>query len=566
MAKCVKLEWATPPQILPCAVGEPGDFSNLSVIATYDTGESEVLAVQPRMFNESNLQATGETRTSLVILDKQKLSVDIELNGRTLDKIEVTPKPSLVCKLDEPLSREDIIVTAFYDDGSQREVQNYKTSPFGPLKPATDEITFKYGRCRVAFPIKPFMAQEPAQIDSQDNPNYSLEQLLGEDEQPSQPTIESIVLKTAPNKRSYIERETTVPSLDGAELALNMSDGQIQVIQITQDMVELFDIRMPGTTDLKIGYKGFSVSCQITVSSRTLVSLEIASPPKKTSYIENEPLLMIGLLLYACYDNGEKEPITDYEVDSTRAQKDSTEIVFSYSGHQVSCPITVEPLKIESISWIQKPSKTKYFTKEERFVCDGGRIRLKYNDNSTSEVTLTSAMVFDFDTSVAGVKQVLVRYELLSLPLDITVVERKPLSIKVLNAPKTDYIEGESFDTTDLIVEALFTGGSKEIVPVSYLPQGPLSPKIHQVVLMYEDKAAILDVRVSEKLAELSQEAEEVAPEQNDKPEVHEGLSEEMEENPSSMEPEEEPAEMDVEIAAVVIPDFYPSSFGLRFM
>lgn len=745
MASCIKLEWAELPEISPCAIGEPADYRCLKIRAIYDDGSGKIVAVTNRMFNESDLQAEGSERKCVIVYEKQRLSVTVPLTGARLDHIEVKKKPGLICREGEGLDRSQVLVKAFYDDGTSREISFYKLSPYATLSVDTKEVVFRYGRYTATlsvtvvpkeqepseFPIQAELKSEEAPINlSSDHPETSAESaektVLGvnvvqiplrqeyfigdskvdlqggrvallyddgtveqidmtadgsimldssrlgksyvrftcagkpvfypvqivqspitrieisqmpkkvyytegdlldltglillatyqdnsireiadmppvpltitkshgdtgvelnyegaafmlpihvvERSAPAVPT--GIELRKAPDKTVYIEGYTAKLDLTGAELVVHMSDGREQVVPVTPDMVDPVDFSLVGRFPIVIHYQNFTATYLILINPRVLTSLVVTSGMSKTNYFEGEHYDLRDVVISALYDNGEREIVSDYQVDHSIAMVGDTELILSYQGLTISFPVTVKMLEVVLLDWIQPPFKSSYYTHEQEFSCEGGRIKVKRNDGSETEVALENDMVSGFHTDHPGVLPLKVSYLGKVLPFTVKVEERILLELRIMQKPKVEYMEGEEFDPDGLIVRAFYSGDTSEEVSVSYMPYGPLKQGTTSMMLIYEDKAISLPITVVPSNGSVSHKPIIVPPYQEDPnttptvPQVPTALQDEAETPPADNQSSESREDVSVvketrKIERKEVPDFYPSSFCIRF-
>lgn len=162
MSKCVKLELPTDLPIEPCAIGEPADWTKLQVLATYEDNTQATIPVTPRMLNESSLQTTASVRKSIIVYEGQRVPILIPIKNISLTGIQVEAAGELLYKEGEKFNQDQAKVTAFYSDGSSREVGHYKITPNKPLEPSVTELTIRYGRCTATLPIKVLADSEAA--------------------------------------------------------------------------------------------------------------------------------------------------------------------------------------------------------------------------------------------------------------------------------------------------------------------------------------------------------------------------------------------------------------------
>lgn len=397
----------------------------------------------------------------------------IEVVAPQIVKLSIAQMPACMDYAEgDQLDLAGLVLSVCYNDGSRRQVRGLSSDMVITSGHALDGVTLAYEGSPFTIPIRVVKARPPT-------------------------TVAGISIAKPPNQTSYIEGECLHPNLSGGELLLQLSDGRQELIPMNQSMVNDFDISRPGPTVLRLLHLGHQVSQDILVKKKSLENIVIGSPPRKTSYFAGERFDLYGTLIFAQYNNGSREAVADYSLQADCAAEGASELVFLYRGKQASVPITVTPISIVSLDWVQPPGKTVYETFEASFSPEGGVIRAKRNDGSHEDVMLQSDMVSGFDTSTAGPKVLRISCFGKALPLSITVVERTLLGLQVTSRPRTEYLEGESFDVTGLVVEARYSGGSTEQVSVTVSPYGPLSEGCHSVILIYEDKAVVLPVSVA---------------------------------------------------------------------
>lgn len=92
----------------------------------------------------------------------------------------------------------------------------------------------------------------------------------------------------------------------------------------------------PNVDCIKIGVAEYNESEKI------LSKIEVKTKPNKTIYAEGEIFDEEGLEVYACYTNGLKDEITDYQIKvSNPLTVNDNEVVIKYENMEVELPITV---------------------------------------------------------------------------------------------------------------------------------------------------------------------------------------------------------------------------------
>lgn len=725
MPKCTGLRFSNPVDFQPCAVGEPAYVNDLKIIASYDDGTEREVVVVYKMFNDSNMHITGDKRACFIIFEGQKLEFSIPILPCMLDHIEVEPLRDLKFSEGDMFNRENIRVTAFYDDGCSKEIATYKITPFAPLTPSQTEVTIKYGSQTKTLNITVVPRKSGiASVKIHKLPNkqqyllndttvdlsggkLQIEYLDGShklvdmtsDNEPLlesgrvgkgkvefqyhgkgvyffvdilAPVVQDVIIKHMPIKREYYEGDTLdltglvlcakyndgsereIKNLDngsfllysahsqtgvnltylghsfnipvivrkieekinmtqislstppfkqrfvegetldftGAQLMLQYSNGTREIVDVIPDMIKSGDCSKPGTTVVRIEYKGYSLEVPVLVHEKEIDHLEITNLPEKMEYIENEAVNVDGLTVMVCFDNGDTEEVTNYTVIPKIINLETNSIVIQYRDHQAEFPISVAPIAVKKLDWKSLPEKRNYYIYEKEFACFGGIIEAIYNTGEVESVQLTTSMISGFNTDQVGQYTIIVSYKGETLPFTITVQERVLLGIQIKQMPRTYYRAGEKFNPDGMKVETIYSGGSNEEVQFTFRPDRPLRPDDNFVVISYKDKAVVLDLVVTEPIPEPVPEPipeptpESVAePEPECLPETNDTEFEIVNDSPGSEgieftdTPEEEPdlnkdnsycnedktsSEIDTR-EKIEVPHFYPSTFCIRF-
>ena len=134
--------------------------------------------------------------------------------------------------------------------------------------------------------------------------SYMVELTVGE----PQPAVASIAVTKQPDKTGYQQGEEL--DLTGAELTAFYSDGTMETVAITPDMVSGYDSIKIGPQALTVTYKGKTTTFVITVEELVMPeSIVITKSPDKTAYRLGEELDLTGAELTAFYDDGSTETV-----------------------------------------------------------------------------------------------------------------------------------------------------------------------------------------------------------------------------------------------------------------
>lgn len=148
------------------------------------------------------------------------------------------------------------------------------------------------------------------------------------------------------------------------------------------------------------------------------------------------------------------------------------------------------------------PTKTEY-TEGEKFDKAGMVVTATYSDNSTE--TITDYTYTPTESLTTNDTTITIKYEDKTTTLNITVnpkaVEKTLSKIEITTNPtKMVYTEGESFDPAGMILTAVYSDNSREIVTsYNYEPAGILTTNDTTITVKYQGKTGTLNITVNAK-------------------------------------------------------------------
>ena len=232
------------------------------------------------------------------------------------------------------------------------------------------------------------------------------------------------------------------------------------------------------------------------VGSRTLVSIEITTPPVQTAYATGDYFNRNGMVVTAKYDDNTTAIVSNYQVSpNTPLTLQDTKITITYREIGVSAtaeiPITVKNV-LRKIEITQPPYTVDYYV-DDKFDNTGMIVEAFYSDGSHKPITTytwepTRALTEQDNTITVSYTEdgvTATTYQ------DITVGEAPDLvSIAITNPPdKTVYKLNEYFDRTGMIVTATFADGKSRIVSgYTVSPNGALGKNDTTITVTYTRK------------------------------------------------------------------------------
>ena len=243
----------------------------------------------------------------------------------------------------------------------------------------------------------------------------------------------------------------------------------------------------------------FDTTIKAFTVSNVLESIEISTPPTKTSYTVGEDFDATGMVVKAKYANGTSEEITDYNIaNGTNLSLGQTSVTISYKGKTATQTIEVKENSIESIAIKTAPTKTEYIAGDD-FDATGMVVEATYSDGTTT--TITDYTIKDGKNLKNGQTTVTIEYEGKTVTQAITVQSNPVEKIEIKQAPnKVNYVEGQNFDSTGMIVEVTYENGTVKQVE-DYTVQDGTNLQLNQttVTIEYEGKTATQAITVESK-------------------------------------------------------------------
>ena len=174
-----------------------------------------------------------------------------------------------------------------------------------------------------------------------------------------------------------------------------------------------------------------------------------------------------------------------------------------YDGDSTIKAFTTTELNDGSLKNIEittPPTKTSYFEGED-FDKSGMVVTAYYNSKTTPSVVLDSSSynITNGTNLKAGQTSVTITYENKSVSQPITVEDNSVTSLNIKTPPtKVVYKEGNNFDKTGMVVEAIYKDGSTKIISDYIIEDGNnLKANQSQVTISYEGKTVTQDILVT---------------------------------------------------------------------
>lgn len=232
--------------------------------------------------------------------------------------------------------------------------------------------------------------------------------------------------------------------------------------------------------------------------------LEITHMPTKVKYLIGEAFDSTGLVVTAYYNNNTSGLVPIGSIDSSfpniLTKRGNNTITFEFDEQSASfdvLAIDIDGIEIETL-----PRKLKYYSGDS-FDSTGLSILVKYTDG-TSETKTTGYEISGFDSSSAGEKTVTVTYKAPTVlastrtaSFAVTVVDVSEIEVNTF-PEKTEFLSGESFDSTGLSILVKYTDGTSETKTTGFEVSGFDSSSVGEkaITVTYKTHTATFKVTV----------------------------------------------------------------------
>ena len=294
-----------------------------------------------------------------------------------------------------------------------------------------------------------------------------------------------------------------------------VADAEVKLTGITENNVE----RDIGTVNLTEGkYKGdVAVSNQINVeldkksnrgvysieiqrAALDVKSIEITKQPTKTEYIEGQDFDATGMIVKATYLDGTEKEITDYTIENgNELGKDVAEIEIKFGKFSAFVPVTVSENILVSIEVTTQPTKTEYI-EGQKFDKTGMVVTGTLLDGSSvliSGYSVSENKLSTDDTKIEVVFKEKITY------VNIVVKKNIVTKIEVTKQPiKTEYVEGQKFDKTGMVVKATYLDGTENTITDYNISNTTLKADDEEIEVEFEGVKTSVKINVTKNKVE----------------------------------------------------------------
>jgi len=173
-----------------------------------------------------------------------------------------------------------------------------------------------------------------------------------------------------------------------------------------------------GKQTITVTYNGKTATFEVEVIQ--LMSIRVASPPTKTTYIVGESIASAGISVIGTYSNNSTEAITSgltYSFDSSTAGTKT--VTVTAGGRTATFNVTV--ISITAITITSPPTKTTYNAGESLDIT-GLVVTATYSNGTSGTTTITRSNVTGFNANTAGQQRLTVTVAGRTATFNVTVL------------------------------------------------------------------------------------------------------------------------------------------------
>lgn len=331
--------------------------------------------------------------------------------------------------------------------------------------------------------------------------------------QTNKPTAMTVV--SAPTKTQYIVGEEL--DLTGLAVTITYNNGTT-TDPVEYDFTELpgvmtisnVNMNSAGTRTVRLSYKEnnttVTATTKITVAALTPTKIEFINNPTKEYFVGDLASAFdpSGMKVKVTYNNGSSNTLDVDDLDIEYSGFNSSvagtvTMTGTYEELDANFTITVNAVELVSVAIKTLPNKTQYLVGDE-LDATGLSLTASYN-NGTSKTVSTDITCTGFSSTTDGVKTVTATYGGKSTTFEVTVNPIELVSIAVKTNPtKVEYVVGESFDQTGLVITATYNNGSTADITEDIVCTGfdSTASGIKTITATYGGKTATFEVNVNE--------------------------------------------------------------------
>lgn len=232
-------------------------------------------------------------------------------------------------------------------------------------------------------------------------------------------------------------------------------------------------------------------------------------PPDKTVYQEGEEFDPTGMKVSITFDTGITQEITTYTLSGYSSTPGIKTMTVTYLGKTGTFEVTVINPLVTGIE-LTPPTKITYLQSDKEIDISGMSVTAFYSNGMSRQLLSSEYRLKGFEPGTAGKQTITVTHMGFEKTFEILVISEANGSldaIKVVGYPKLDYIEGQEFDKSGLIVNAIYNEGeinqiteTIDVYELTFDVSDPMnSVGSHIVTITYGGKKDMFVITVTKK-------------------------------------------------------------------
>ena len=355
------------------------DLTGGSLLVKYNDGSSSTIEMTTSGVTASGFNNTklGKNTITIKYLNKTT-SFQVNIISPSITELTILNNPNKTNYIEgENIDLIGGILGVTYNNNKTEQInlpdKNVKVSGYNKNVLGYQTVTLEYKGAKTSFEVTVFEKQ-----------------------------IVKIEMENKPKKTTYISNKEDL-DLTGGTIKVTYDNKKQESIKLTSPNVEVigFNKEKIGKQKLTVKYKEYETSFQIEVIEKprkTVEAIRIKQLPNKKVYTKDvENLDLTGGSIEVTYTDGSSE-IVNLTSSSIKvsgfSNKNSgkTTLTINYFDKTTSFEVEIKERQIESVEVINPPEKVEYSVGEKIDV-SGGKIQVKYSDNTSEEIELTSPNV-----------------------------------------------------------------------------------------------------------------------------------------------------------------------------
>lgn len=477
-----KIDIKTKPKKLHYFKNDKFETNGLAIEITKTDGTKAVLTSGFKTsINNGETLSSGGKKSVTISYQNQTTTFDIDVENYSVNKIELAAKPDKIVYFEgETFDRDGLQLMVSKSDGTKEKISTgyqIKSEKEVLNKSGFKTVEVTYGGQTLTFEIE-----------------------VNKNE------IVDIQLRTDPDKLIYQVGDTF--NTEGLSLIVKRQNGLIQTItdgytlSIDKDSI----LNTTGKKKVTVTYEGKKMTFEIEVKDISISKIVVQNYPNQTTYYVGDKFSSKGLSLLVYKSNGYTSEINDgYTISvqngSRMTTKGTKKVTVKYGGHSTTFNVEVLPALKNTLLLKSRPTKTNYLTGE---AMDYDGMELIYINSNSVKNTVRSRYSSTYSAGTIfnspGIKNIVITYSNQKVKFDVRVRKVAKLAVKE-ESIETNYLVGDKFDLSTLVLVAEYTDGTREEVSNGYfssIKDGEILDREEQRVvnLTYGDAKAKLTINI----------------------------------------------------------------------